>query len=180
MFLIKLVLVGDGAVGKTALKERYLGKGFTSNYLMTIGADFAVKDITLDSKNAKFQIWDLAGQERFNTVRSLYYSGAHGAVLVFDTTRAESFANTEKWCLELRKNLRTNKPIPMVLLGNKIDLRDPNNPTHITTEMGEKITEKLSNILQNDNVEVIYLETSAKTGENVNHAFHLLAEKILS
>lgn len=69
---MKIVLAGDGAVGKTAIRERYLGKGFSSNYMMTIGADFALKEAHVREKSIKFQIWDLAGQPRFGTVRSVY------------------------------------------------------------------------------------------------------------
>ena len=103
-FLMKIVLAGDGAVGKTALRERYLGKGFSSNYMMTIGADFALKEATIREKSIKFQIWDLAGQPRFNSVRELYYRGSHGAMLVFDLTRRESFTNLYLWIDELLKN----------------------------------------------------------------------------
>ena len=107
MFLMKVCLLGDGAVGKTALRERYLGKEFTSSYLMTIGADFAVQKTLVKDKEVKFQIWDLAGQERFNSVRSLYYSGSHGALFVFDVTRPESYQNIiNGWLPELKKHIR--------------------------------------------------------------------------
>ena len=85
-FVMKVVLCGDGAVGKTAIRQRYLGKGFQSTYLMTIGADFAVKEVNIKFKETsypiKFQIWDLAGQPRFEAVRGLYYAGCLGALMV--------------------------------------------------------------------------------------------------
>ena len=83
---MKIILAGDGAVGKTSLREQYLGRGFTGQYLQTIGADFALKTDTVAGENVKYQIWDLAGQPRFKTVRSVYYIGAVGALLVFDIT----------------------------------------------------------------------------------------------
>jgi GTPase SAR1 family protein len=91
--LYKICLLGDGGVGKTSLRERFLGKGFQSGYILTIGADFAVQDLNIDGQQYKFQIWDLAGQQRFSAVRALYYKGSHGAILVFDNTRPESLYN---------------------------------------------------------------------------------------
>ncbi|MHA1169991.1 MAG: Rab family GTPase [Candidatus Hodarchaeales archaeon] len=173
---MKVCLLGDGAVGKTALKERYLGKGFTTSYLLTIGADFAVKTLDLQGKGVKFQIWDLAGQERFNSVRSLYYSGSHGGLLVFDVTRLDSFSNVTKWTEEFKKHVRKDN-VPLILLGNKIDIRDMNNPNHITPEMGRKLCVQVAELLGNE--EVPYYETSALTGENVNLAFSQLAELII-
>ena len=92
-FLIKLVLAGDGAVGKTTLRRRYLGEGFQSSYMMTIGADFAVKRVDIGGRQITFQIWDLAGQQSFKLVRGSFYSGAFAALLCFDLTNQVSFDN---------------------------------------------------------------------------------------
>ncbi|MHA2362654.1 MAG: GTP-binding protein [Candidatus Hodarchaeales archaeon] len=179
MFLMKICLIGDGAVGKTALRERYLGKGFAANYLMTIGADFAVQHMEVDGKQIKFQIWDLAGQERFGSVRSLYYSGSHGVLMVFDVTRDGTYHNlVQGWLPELQKHLRTG-PVPIILLGNKIDLRSPDDASHIQADQGKKLAAELAEQYSGGDVEVHYLETSAKTGVNVIEAFTLLAQQII-
>ena len=168
-FLMKIVLTGDGGVGKTALRERYLGRGFQSKYMMTIGADFALKEATIDGRSIKFQIWDLAGQQRFGAVRSVYYLGCLGALLLFDVTRRESFENTQNWIKEIWTN-NGKGIVPIVLLGNKADLRDQ-YPDSITTEMAQRYAAKLSEQTRPHGFDIHYMDTSAKTGLNVSQAF---------
>ncbi|MFX0014269.1 MAG: Rab family GTPase [Promethearchaeota archaeon] len=176
---MKICLLGDGAVGKTALRERYLGKQFSSGYVMTIGADFAVKKTRITTeegeKEVKFQIWDLAGQPRFNSVRELYYKGSHGGLLVFDITRRDSFTNLNAWIDELYKNSGRGA-IPVAVLGNKVDLR-ADVDDYVTRDEALKYTENLKNKFQ-FNCNIPYLETSAKTGENVDESFINLASSI--
>jgi len=176
---MKICLLGDGAVGKTALRERYLGKQFSSGYVMTIGADFAVKKTTIETeegpKDVKFQIWDLAGQPRFNSVRELYYKGSHGGLLVFDITRRDSFTNLKAWINELYSNSGRGK-MPVVVLGNKVDLR---NETEGCVEV-EEVYNFISDLKKERDLtfEIPYLETSAKTGANVDESFTRLAKTI--
>jgi len=174
MFLMKIVLAGDGAVGKTALRERYLGKGFQAKYLMTIGADFALKESVISGRDLKFQIWDLAGQQRFSAVRSVYYLGCLGALLLFDVTRPETFENLQSWVDEIWKN-NGKGHIPLVILGNKVDLRDQ-FPNHITDDQARSYCAKLSALTEGDGFGVHYLPTSAKTGLNVPDSFDKLGE----
>lgn len=176
-FLMKIVLAGDGAVGKTALRERFLGKGFSSNYMMTIGADFALKESIIRDKSIKFQIWDLAGQPRFGTVRSVYYYGCLGALLVFDVTRPDTFMNLETWVDEIFQN-NGKGMIPLVLLGNKIDLREQ-FPNHVTDGQAEDFSSKLSEKSEESGFPVKYMPTSAKTGLNVSAAFDMLGNVYL-
>jgi small GTP-binding protein len=176
-FLMKIVLAGDGAVGKTALRERYLGKGFSSNYMMTIGADFALKEATIREKNIKFQIWDLAGQPRFGTVRSVYYYGCLGALLLFDVTRPDTFTNLESWLEEIFKH-NGKGMIPIVLLGNKVDLREQ-FPNHITDQQAEEFADNLSKKTMEAGFPVKFMPTSAKTGLNVSTAFDMLGSVYL-
>ncbi|MFW9996128.1 MAG: GTP-binding protein [Candidatus Odinarchaeota archaeon] len=176
--LMKICLMGDGAVGKTSLKERYMGDSFTSNYLQTIGADFAVKQIKMDGRSITFQLWDLAGQERFKSVRNLYYAGTHGGLLLFDVTRRDSFDNTRKWIDEFKMHVR-KKGRPVFLIGNKIDLRKEGNDNHITEEEAVELAEELVTLLSDPSVAIPYFETSALTGENVTRVFEEMARTII-
>ncbi len=173
MILIKIALLGDGAVGKTALRNRFMGQGFAGDYIMTIGADFCVKSLQINGKNFKLQIWDLAGQPRFDVVRDLYYTGCLGALVVFDVTRPESYINLTNWIEEFWKNNRSGK-IPFVLVGNKADL-----VRKIPRGYGEKYAKKASEMTESLGFSIPYIEASAKTGGNVDKAFKLLGQEIL-
>lgn len=179
--LMKICLLGDGAVGKTALRERYLGKQFSTGYVMTIGADFAVKKTVIKTnggeRTVKFQIWDLAGQPRFNSVRELYYKGSHGGLLIFDITRRDSFTNLTTWVDELFENSGRGA-MPIAILGNKVDLRDSGEVKDcVTQEEVEKFIAGLKKQFEM-HYDIPYLETSAKTGVNVDESFVILATSI--
>ena len=174
----KIALLGDGAVGKTALRRAYLGEGFKSEYLMTIGADFALKETTIHNNKIKFQIWDLAGQPRFSNVRGSYYNGCFGAVIVFDRTRPDTFASILQWLNELWKG-SNHGPVPFVLLGNKSDLLD--NDTLKMDIQADKLMQMFNNeTVARIGFEVRYFFTSAKTGLNISVAFEFLAQQILA
>ncbi|MHA1960677.1 MAG: GTP-binding protein [Candidatus Thorarchaeota archaeon] len=178
--LFKIVLMGDGSVGKTSLRRTYMGEGFRSQYHLTIGADFAVKKMQLaGGHDVSVQIWDLAGQEHFKSVRSTFYKGAQGALAVFSVVERGSFENVQNWVDECWTN--AGKKIPVVLIANKTDLREQfkDNPvmaqTIVTTDEGRALSEKIAG----HGVITSFLETSAKTGQNVEAAFLELAIKIL-
>ena len=175
--VLKVLLLGDGAVGKTALRERYLGRGFQSTYLMTIGADFALHKFEREGKQVKIQIWDLAGQDRFQVVRAPYYSGAHGALLVYDVTRKETLENIDTWITEALKN--AGKVIPFAFIWNKTDIRNSKDTTHLSQKEGKSAVKKLVEKHKLKDFPIIYYETSAKTGENVAKGFESLTEAIL-
>jgi len=172
--IFKVSLLGEGAVGKTSLRRRYLGETFESGYAMTVGADFAVKKMKLNSIEYTLQIWDLAGQQRFSAVREVYYRGTSGALLVFDISRPETYELLPNWIHELIKNNK-NKIVPMLLIGNKSDLRS-STPNAVPYEYAADYARSLSNW---SGFEVPYIETSAKTGENVEKAFITLIENIV-
>ncbi|RMG35144.1 MAG: GTP-binding protein [Methanobacteriota archaeon] len=183
-YFIKLVLMGDGAVGKTSLRRNYLGMGFTEEHIMTIGADFAAKDVSYKfggkQYNITYQIWDLAGQSTFNSVRSMYYKGCFGGLLVFDRTRPTSFENIPNWLNELKKHSSRGK-VPVIILGNKADLVENADPeTVVQDEKVQEFVEKLNEEYADEKFNIIYLSTSAKTGLNVEEAFYFMAGSILS
>ncbi|MHA1972951.1 MAG: Rab family GTPase [Candidatus Hodarchaeales archaeon] len=181
-YTLKIILVGDGAVGKTSIRRRYLGEGFKNDYQMTIGADLASKQSSLiysGGKRIKYLIWDLAGQPRFDSVRKAYYTSAVGALVVFDVTRPESFQNIVMWMNELwRSNGRG--PVPLVVLGNKVDLCD--DKIHcISEEKAKAFVKRLSEISNKyRGFKIYYLPTSAKNGLNIEYAFELLGQEILN
>ncbi|MBK5114437.1 MAG: GTP-binding protein [Candidatus Heimdallarchaeota archaeon] len=160
-FLFKTIVVGDGAVGKTAITFRYAVGKFQENYKMTIGVDFTIKREKIKDKEVKVQVWDTGGQEKFSKIRPLYYRGALGCLLVYDVTSRESFENLEGWLDEIQKNCTE---IPIILVGNKIDLKN----RKVTKEDGKKFAAKMSKRL---GYKIPYLETSAKTGETIKKVF---------
>ncbi|MBY9017288.1 MAG: GTP-binding protein [Candidatus Lokiarchaeota archaeon] len=164
-YLFKSIVVGDGGVGKTALTLRFSKDFFTEDYKMTIGVDFHVKTITINTVEGpiktKLQLWDTGGQERFSSIRPMYYRGSLGAVLVFDLTNAASFEHLPQWIEEVRANLKTE--IPLLLVGNKSDLIDIRMVS----------LEEINNFTRDFNL--YYMETSAKTGDGVGDCFYILA-----
>lgn len=175
---IKMVLIGEGAVGKTSIARAYLGQAFTSGYKATIGADFYVKrdvieDAVMGKVNCEFLIWDLAGQVQFTQVRPLYYRGARAAIAVFDITRKETFYALPSWIHEFWKN--AGGVWPLILVGNKADLRGQREC--VPQSVGMLYAQKLSQII---GVEVPYVETSALTGYNIRDAFHKLVLVLLA
>ncbi len=169
--------MGDGAVGKTSLRRKFMGENMDDNYVMTIGADFAIRrGVINDDLHVTYQIWDLAGQPRFDQVRGGFYKGGHGALIVCDLTRQETLESIEKWIDEMKSSL--GKLVPFLLIGNKSDLRDQ-IPNGVAREMGQQYAEKISQLTKDLGFSVEFLETSALNGINVDEAFSSLSRKIL-
>lgn len=181
-YTLKVILIGDGAVGKTSIRRQYLGEGFKSDYQMTIGADLASKNSSLiyaGGKQIKFLIWDLAGQPRFENVRKAYFMAAVGALVVFDATRPESFTNTVKWMNELWRN-NGRGPVPLIVLANKVDLCGEEGVTCVAEGKALAFVNRLSQISeQYRGFKIHFLPTSAKTGQNIDIAFDILGEAII-
>ena len=165
--IIKIILIGDGGVGKTSIFKKYMGEGFESTYEQTIGADFSTKEHITNTYKVLLQIWDIAGQDRFETVRSLFYHGAHGIIFVFDVTRPESFNNFNKWLIEIKTNIL--QPRPLIVIANKID-KDPNHNYNSHLEYD----------WINKQIQAPIIFTSALNGDNIDLAFNLITENLLT
>lgn len=178
MRIFKILLCGDGAVGKTSLRRKYLGRGFRKEYIKTIGADFATTDIELsDGQVCNFTIWDIAGQPMFEHVRPTFYSGASGACILYDVTRPETCKNVLNWVLEFVLYYHNLEYFPIVLLANKIDLREETKT--VSTSEGEELARAITMKFYKGKWTVPFIETSAKTGDNVKKAFSELADSVV-
>lgn len=171
--ILKILLIGNSGVGKSAVLLRSVGEGFDEHQLATIGVDFRVKFMTVKGKSLKLAIWDTAGQERFRTLTTTYYKGAHGIILVYDVSEPESFKALCHWLEEVKKN-STNPHAILVLIANKIDRRprpdDSGNGQYVTRRDGEEFA------IENS---MLFVETSAKTNEGIDQAFEELVLKIV-
>jgi len=163
-YLIKLLLIGDSGVGKSCLLLRFSDDSFTPSFITTIGIDFKIRTIELDGKRIKLQIWDTAGQERFRTITTAYYRGAMGILLVYDVTDEKSFGNIRNWIRNIEQH--ATESVNKMLIGNKCDMVDKKV---IDTARGKALAEEC---------QIRFLETSAKTGQNVEEAFICLAKDI--
>jgi Ras-related protein Rab-1A len=161
-YAFKLILGGDGAVGKTSLVHRFVENTFAKDYKSTIGTSIMKKECSFKELDSvvRFVIWDLAGQSQFKRVRQSYLANAEAGILVYDVTNRKSYENIKNWHNEIKK---ASPNISLILVGNKIDLKDERA---VKLEEGNKLAEEL---------ELSYIETSAKTGENINDAFKMLA-----
>ncbi|MFX0208495.1 MAG: Rab family GTPase [Candidatus Hodarchaeota archaeon] len=161
--LYKLCFTGDGGVGKTSIINRYIGQGFQTNYKVTIGCQITTYNHVIEGENTKFQLWDLAGQQRFEFVRSTFYRGSHAAVLVFDRTRPQSLHNLRRWREEILSNV--GYKIPFIILGNKSDLKEKIQVNQ--HELMEIISELKQ---QTQLIEIPHFFTSAQSGLNLKEA----------
>ncbi|TXT59278.1 MAG: Small GTP-binding protein [Promethearchaeota archaeon] len=150
-------------MGKTSLLLRYVKDYFSTTLKATIGTNFLVKDITIDDKEVRLLLWDIGGQKRFAELRTIYFKGSNAALGVYDVTRPQTLLKIPGWISSIKKSVK--KHIPMILLGNKIDL---------SREIDRKEAEDLATRLKCE-----YMETSAKTGENVQIAFEKIAKACL-
>lgn len=173
---LKLVLLGDGRVGKTSIRKKYLGLGFPTEYLETLGADFSIKTTKFHNLDLRYQIWDIAGQPRFNQIRKSFYMGAQAALILYDVSERKSLSSLTNWIDELYNSNGKGTNIPIVVIANKIDLRK--DIDCVSTVEGENTLNKIKeNYKVNSSIK--FLETSAKTGENVNKAFDLITSLFL-
>eukprot|EP00052_Salpingoeca_macrocollata_P014238 m.111527 g.111527 ORF g.111527 m.111527 type:complete len:198 (+) comp19235_c4_seq1:676-1269(+) len=161
----KIVLLGSQGVGKTSLVSRYTQGVFSETVTSTIGASFFTHKITIDNTRIKCQIWDTAGQERFRSMAPMYYRGAHAAILVYDVTSQDSFADMSSWVKELQRN--ATGELLLCLVGNKVDIR---NADSVTYDQGRELAQSIG---------AVFYETSAKMDTGISEAFLHIARELL-
>jgi len=163
----KLVLLGDEGVGKSCIAQRFVRRHFNEHSSPTIGASFFSQTICLDNQQKiKLDIWDTAGQERYHSLAPIYYRGASAAIVVYDLTREETFQHAQKWITELRQQVGGD--IVIALAGNKCDMENLQNVTKRTAQTYA------------DDTGLMFLETSAKVGTNIEETFLAIARKLAS
>ena len=163
---LKVMILGNSGVGKTSILEQYVSRAFTGKYKVTIGADFLTKDIEIDSNKIKLQIWDTAGQEKYQSISVAYYRGADACFLVYDVADKVSFKGLDRWVEAFLTQLPEGKvkDFPLVLLGNKADKED----RIVTPAMAKKWCESHEGIA--------FYETSAKTRQGLDEAFQHISK----
>ncbi|XP_049314248.1 ras-related protein Rab-26 isoform X4 [Bactrocera dorsalis] len=163
---LTVIMLGDSGVGKTCLLIRfYDGKYMPHYYITTVGIDYRNKVVVVDGTRVKLQIWDTAGQERFRSVTHTYYRDAHALLLLYDVTNKTTYDNIRAWLGEIRDY--TQDDVVIVLIGNKADCS--NSERQVKREDGERLAREHN---------VPFMETSAKTGLNVELAFSAVARQL--
>ncbi|MBN2156314.1 MAG: GTP-binding protein [Candidatus Lokiarchaeota archaeon] len=166
-YKLKVLLCGPAGVGKTSLIMRFIKSKFQTDYKLTVGVDILTKDVELPNDQiCTLSIWDIGGQERFSFIRSTFYKGAAGALLVFDLSRAATWDEIKNWRAEVKQFAGD---IPFVLIGNKLDL---------LADVGEVIDRDEARAYAESQGSV-YIETSAKDNTNVDEAFLTLTKRIV-
>ncbi|KAF2712952.1 ras-domain-containing protein [Pleomassaria siparia CBS 279.74] len=188
---VKLVLLGEAAVGKSSLVMRFVNNDFQENKEPTIGAAFLTQKCNLPTRTIKFEIWDTAGQERFASLAPMYYRNAQAALVVYDITKPSSLTKAQHWVAELHR--QASPGIVIALVGNKYDLAASNEesaedadaaPAAEGENEGEedgadarRVPSKTAKTYA-DEESLLFFETSAKTGQNVAEVFTAIANAI--
>jgi len=163
--LLKVIILGESGVGKTALLHKYVSQQFIEHHKATIGADFMTKEIKIDDKLITLQMWDTAGQERFKSLGNSFYRGADAAIIVYDLTDKASFDKVNEWRDSFLRLAGENADeFPILLLGNKHDLADEKRAVSADEGMAKA------------NDQMLFFETSAMNGKNIEAAIKKLSD----
>jgi len=164
-FLLKIIIIGEAGTGKSCLLHHFTQNRFKDHSQHTIGVEFSSRTVKLGEKKVKLQLWDTAGQERFRSVTRSYYRGAAGAIIVYDISSRESFANLSRWLADAKALASPN--LVTVLVGNKSDMDEERE-----VDWSEASRWAAEN-------EIHFLEASSLSGDNVEAPFMLVARSIL-
>ncbi|NHI91683.1 MAG: GTP-binding protein [Candidatus Lokiarchaeota archaeon] len=173
--IYKIVVLGDGFVGKTGITIRFCEGYFKEDYKCTIGVQFGTKKFRYKNFNYGLQLWDIAGQERFKIFRTSYYNGAVGAILVYDVTNRLTFLDLPNWVHELQEVVG---PRPIVIAANKMDLPDSGLIDPRTNEPYRKEVSFKEGKYFADSINAMFLETSAKENYNIDNMFTFIVDGI--
>jgi Ras-related protein Rab-1A len=165
-YRFKIIVCGDPAVGKTSTILRFTDRAFKKVYVPTIGTNIVEKYIRIKNARIEFVIWDIAGQSKFKKIRKHFYTGADGELIIFDLTHPNTFNDITDWYQDITSNL--NRKLPGFIIGNKSDLVDQRA---VSSEEIKQLANELG---------LEYVEISALSGENVDEAFHKLAELLIT
>ena len=163
-YLLKYIIIGDSAVGKSNILTQYVYEKFNEEFQSTLGVEFAAKNTVIDNKIYRIQIWDTAGAENFRSITRAYYKNTVCAFIVYDITKRETFENVQVWLDDIKN--QCPQTVLLVLVGNKLDLE---NERQISYEEGESFAQKNN---------MYFFETSAKTGVNIENLFLKSVETI--
>lgn len=166
---LQLIIIGDSGVGKTSFMDRFIegsDKEFKSSFNPTVGIDFKVKNVIIESKRIKLQIWDTAGQEKFNSITTAYYRSARGAIIMYDVTRPSTFKSIDKWFDLMQEHGRGD--VEVAIVGNKCDLRSDKK---VDSKSGENKSTELG---------CHFYESSAKDNLNIENVVMGVVRKILA
>ncbi len=163
-YLLKYIIIGDSAVGKSNILLRYIHDRFNEEFHSTIGVEFGAKNIQIDDQIFRIQIWDTAGQEAFRSITRAYYKNSVCACVVYDITNRSTFDNIKSWVEDCKK--LSPKTVLMILVGNKIDLE---NKREVTYDEGNTFAGKNG---------MLFFECSAKAGKNIDNIFYESTKEI--
>lgn len=163
---LKVLMVGNSAVGKTSIMIRFLDDFYVENFLPTVGIDFKTKVIGYNGQNIKLNLWDTAGQEKFRTLTTSYYKGANAVVFVYDITDRDSFFQLRDWIMETTRHVGND--YIGVIAGNKVDLD------------AERVVKTDELIHLAEELEMPIFEVSAKDGTNIPEMFNTVVDLVMT
>ncbi|KAH7819507.1 Rab1d [Monocercomonoides exilis] len=164
-YIFKILLIGDSGVGKSSVLLRFVDDVFSDSYVASIGVDFRVRTVKVGDKIVKLHLWDTAGQERFRSIITQFYRGSRGIFVMYDVTNRDSFNSVQMWLKDI-ENFTTEDPVRL-LIGNKADLA---SRRVIPFQLGKQLAETVG---------MPFIETSAKSSQNVDAAFQIMVDCLL-